>query len=97
MIVKQVQTITFSKDEQEALTKAANIIGMLCVELDRKCSCCPFNKMCEESDPAEVIAKLGHEGRLIIEEQKERKERNFFLFFDRVLTGVRTRFSTLLH
>lgn len=81
MIVKQVQTIIFSKDEQEALTKAANIIGLLCSELGEKCSRCPFNKMCGESDPSEVISKLGHEGRIIIEEQKERKEKNSFLFF----------------
>lgn len=68
MIVKQVQTIIFSKDEQEALTKAADIIGMLCSELDGKCSHCPFYTMCEEADPHEVISKLGHEGRIIIEE-----------------------------
>lgn len=66
MIVKQVQAIVFSKEEQEALISAANVIGTLCSELGKRCSQCPFVNLCGKGNPIEIIAKLGHDGQLII-------------------------------
>lgn len=68
MIVKQVQTIVFSKEEKETLTKAADVIRTLCNELGGKCSRCPFNEMCDEAVPSQVLAKLGYDGQLIVED-----------------------------
>lgn len=68
MKVKQIKTIVFDKEEKETFTKAAEIIGLICAEVDEECSHCPFHKMCDVSDPTEVISKLGHEGQLIIKD-----------------------------